>query len=235
MATEPLESGSEKAPESATEDSQTQSTPAAGEPKAPGNGIPLNPNLSMSLNKNLNPHLNLNPKLRLNEYDDMDLSTAENEPGCTAVGPGSFSLYSSVRKALIQVAEKRGWVTSAVDFIRVANLEGERRIWICPTDSNDPARIPIRKNRGKYAVTLSRYLKKWKLTLPSHERRWYDILHDTENKSPIGPALYIDLDRPRDWRRLSSTTPAQQSAAGSARPRRQAPTVDIIDQEEPAE
>jgi len=144
------------------------------------------------------PTADKNPKLRLNDFTATDLTVREREPGCSVEGPGSFSLYTSVHKALLQVAERRGWATTEVRFIRVANLEGERRIWLYPTDESDSGRIPLRFYKGRIAVTLSHYLKKWGLLLPSGERRWYDIRWDTENKSPVGPALYLDLDKPRE-------------------------------------
>ncbi len=178
----------------------------------------------------------LNPKLRINEYNALDLNTAENEPGCMTEGIGRFSFYSAVRKALVEVAGKRGMATNEVKFIRVANLEGEHRLWIYSTDESDPQRIPLRFYKSKIGVTLSKILKKWKLTLPSDERRWYDVLPDTQNQSPVGPALYIDLDRPRDMKKISTEkkddttpqqpTPGQQSAAGSEASKTEAPKAE---------
>ncbi len=202
MAKEPK--GPDQAPKGSGQDPIRSDRPGP-----PSSGLPLNPTPSPV------PGPFANPKVRLNDYNDTDLTASESEPGCTARGPGSFSLYTSVRKLLIQIAEKRGWTTAEIKFIRVANVEGQRRIWLYPTDESDRARIPLRISKGKYSVTLSRYLKKWGLLLPSDERRWYDILQDTQNESPIGPAVYIDLDKPRDFKKV--TTPSKDESQGTSK------------------
>lgn len=121
---------------------------------------------------------------------------------------------------MLAVARQRGWETNKIDFIRVANLEGDSRIWFWPTDETDPDRIRLRRYRSRFSANLSTTMIKWKVALPTRQRNRYDILIDEKGESPVGPALYIDMKKVREtkWDKKKKETPAQQAAPTSQAP-----------------
>lgn len=136
------------------------------------------------------------PKLRLNGHDNLRRRAAERAPGCWVWSPGRIYFYKVVAKALVALARQRGWEVQRVDHIRVANLEGESRLWIFPTSEEDPERITLHWSRTAISANLSDQLVEWDLALPRKMRRRFYVQVNPPVESPVGPALLIDLNAP---------------------------------------
>lgn len=156
------------------------------------------------------------PKIRHNEYSDLDTKPGQKEPGGWLHSPAQLSAYIATLKALIIVAAMRGFTWNDVKFVRVSNVEGEKRVFIYPTDETDPSRLELTRYKSRLYVNMSAPLTKWKLALPTGERRRYDLPIDP--KSPVGPALVIHLDKPLEVKFDKKKTPAQDAAPGSQSP-----------------
>lgn len=137
-------------------------------------------------------------QLRMNTYSLTDRKPRQAEPTVWWQGPGHWAFLLMVRSLLISTARQRGWEANQVEYIRVANLEGDPRIWFWPTDENDPDRIPLRPYRGRLTANLSTVMINWKMALPSGQRNRYDVRQDENGESPVGPALYINRDKVLD-------------------------------------
>lgn len=154
------------------------------------------------------------PKLRVNTHSATDRKPNQEEPGCWWSGPGIFAFFLMVHTALLIVAKQRGWEANRIDFIRVANMEGDPRIWIWPTDEKDPDRIQLNRYGGRLSANLSTIMINWKLALPSGQRNRYDVRFDETGESPVGPALYINKEKVLEtkWTKKKKETPAEQAA-----------------------
>lgn len=168
------------------------------------------------------------PKLRVNSYDAADRKPNQEEPGTWWKGPGWFLFFVAVHAALIAVAKQRGWEAGKIEYIRVGNVEGDPRIWIWPTDEKDPNRIRLRRYKSRFSANLSTVMIKWGMALPSGQKSRYDVRPDVNNESPVGPALYINKDKPLEtkWEKVEkesrsrskSQTPAQEAAPANQPP-----------------
>lgn len=152
-------------------------------------------------------------KLRVNTHDVAHRKPNQEEPGGWWWGPGFFSFFLMVHTALVLIASRRGWETNQIKFIRVANLEGDPRIWFWPTDEKDPERIELKRYRGRLTANLSTVMVNWKMALPTGQRNRYDVFTDDQGESPVGPALYINKDKVLEtkWAKKKGS-PAQQAA-----------------------
>ncbi|MFZ5814332.1 MAG: hypothetical protein ACOY93_03410 [Bacillota bacterium] len=156
------------------------------------------------------------PKLRVNSYDAADRKPNQKEPGCWWRAPGRFAFYVMVHTALVAIARRRGWETNRVEYIRVGNVEGDPLIYIWPTDEHDPDRIPLRRYRSHLSANLSTVMVNWGLALPTGQRNRYDLLVAEPDKSPVGPALYLDKDRVLETRwekRAEGSSPRRSKQA----------------------
>lgn len=160
------------------------------------------------------------PKIRTHSYHHLDIAPNENEPGGTMRSPGNFDLYTATHKSLVTVSQMRGASVNRVEHVQVANIEGDMRVWIYPTDAHDPDRITLRQYKSRLSLNLSKILTKWKLALPTGQKRVYDLHIDPT--SPVGPALVLHLDKPLEVKWIKSAkkgeTPASQAAPATQPP-----------------
>lgn len=155
------------------------------------------------------------PKLRLNTRNRLQKRAVEKDPGCWVFSPGRIRFYTYVEKALIAVARQRGWEIQKVEYIRLANLEKDPRVWFYPTDGQDPERLEVKFYKGRAEVNASDTLAEWDMALPKNQSRRYDVAFDTKNESPVGPALYFDMDLVQETRineRKDKSTAKKKSA-----------------------
>lgn len=159
------------------------------------------------------------PKLRVNTHSAAQRKPGQEEAGGWWKSPGVFLFYLMFHTALLQVAKQRGWEASSIEYIRVANLEGDPRIWFWPTDEKDPDRIPLNRYRGRLSANLSTIMINWKMALPTGQRNRYDVFMDEKGESPVGPALYIDKDKVLEtkWDKKKGS-PANQAAPAAQSP-----------------
>jgi hypothetical protein len=168
------------------------------------------------------------PKVRLNTRSHVQKRAVEKDPACWANSPGRLGLLSAVEKLLIVVAKQRGVEIQKVEQVRIANIEGDSRVWLYTTDATDPERLEVKRYKGRLEVNASDTLAAWDMALPKNERRRYDILIDKQHESPVGPAIYFDMSKPLETKHTDkSAKPKQQAAAATQAPapaQGQAPT-----------
>lgn len=149
-------------------------------------------------------------KLRQNLRDRLMKTARQKGSRCWGSTPARFSMYQYVDSMLLKVARQRGYELQRIEYLRVANLEGQSILWLYPTHGEDPDRIEIKRGSSKLEINLSDQLEEWGLALPRNIRRQFDVLPDTEDQSPVGPALYIDLNKPLQSKLI--VTPRRKAA-----------------------
>lgn len=100
--------------------------------------------------------------------------------------------------------------------MRAANLDGDMRLWIYPTDALDPDRIPLVRYKSKMTANLSKVLKSWKLALPTGQQRWDDLHIDPQ--SPVGPALVLRMDKPLETKWITVAARPRKDRRRLSRP-----------------
>lgn len=136
------------------------------------------------------------PGVRLNRRDRLRKTAREKNPGCWVISPGRIYLFAAVEKALLLIARQRGWEVQRIEFIRVGNIEGDSRLFVFPTDEEDPERVPLQRYGRRLEANLSDDLEEWDLALPQFHQRRFDLFLAGKGESPLGPALYLDLNKP---------------------------------------
>ena len=132
------------------------------------------------------------PKLRTNENDPFVQQRHQKESGGWLSSPGRLELFAAGYWELIKVAGLRAIKAREITYVLVGNVEGEKKVYIWPTDGEDPLRIPVRRQKdGKTTITISRSLVSWKMAIPVGTAERFDLILVQE--SPWGPALMMDL------------------------------------------
>lgn len=157
------------------------------------------------------------PKVQLNDFSRENPTRAFNECSIAGQSPFNAELFKVTEWELRKVAEKRGLKILELTKLRVANVEGESRVWLYPTKKSDPRGIAVTRNGGKVRVNLGPQLTKWGLALPRHHKEWFYLIYADAPESPVGPALYFDLESPYRIKLTGkkAETPAQRAAAGN--------------------
>jgi hypothetical protein len=163
-----------------------------------------------------NPKPATEPKVRLNTRSHVQKRAVEKDPACWAHSPGRLGLLSAVEKLLIAVARARGLEIQKVEQVRIANIEGDSRVWIFTTDASDPERLEVKRYKSRLEINASDTLAAWDMALPKNQRRRYDILTDKQQESPVGPAIYFDMSKPLEIIQTGKREkPKKQAAAAT--------------------
>lgn len=164
-------------------------------------------------------------KVRMNSFRRNRQTRAHKESGGWVESPGNMELYKKTIWDLTTVGERNGHVGLEVTHVRVANLEGETKVYVWPTDRNDPEALEIKQSGGKHRLNLGMFLEECGLALPvrTRERFRLEIVSDTETPEGVPNALMFDLSTPLEQRQIKvkkeakksqpQESPARQSAA----------------------
>lgn len=157
------------------------------------------------------------PKLRLNDFTRENATRAFNECSIAGETPFYADIFRVTEWGLLKVAEQRGLKLLEVSKIRIANLEGDSRVFVYPTKKSDPEGIEVTRKNGRTRANLGPQLTQWGLALPRGHKEWFHLKHADSPESPVGPALYFDLEKPYKvkLKGKKAESPAQQAAAGN--------------------
>lgn len=161
------------------------------------------------------PQVQPQAKVQLNDFSRENPTRAFNDCSISGQSPFNAELFKVTLWELLKVAEKRGQKLLELTKIRIANIEGESRVWLYPTEKSDPFGIEIAYQNVKARVNLGPQLTKWGLALPRHHKEWFHLIYADSPESPVGPALYFDLDKPYKIKLTGkkAETPAKTAAA----------------------
>lgn len=155
------------------------------------------------------------PKVQLNDFSRENPTRAFNDCALSGQSPFNAELFKVTEWELLKVAEKRNLKILELTKVRIANIEGQSRVWIYPTKKSDPKGITVTRKDGKTRVNLGPQMTRWGLALPKRHKEWFYLIHGDSPESPVGPALYFDLNNPYRIKLTGkkTETPAQRAAA----------------------
>lgn len=138
------------------------------------------------------------PKVRMNSFRRNRRTRAHKESSFWMISPANLRLVIKVIWDLVTVAEMNGQVGLEVTHVRVANVEGETKIYMWPTDMDDPEGLEIKNSGGKRRLNLGAYLEEWNLALPVRTKERFRLSIVEEPKTPDGVpnALMWDMSAP---------------------------------------
>jgi hypothetical protein len=123
-----------------------------------------------------------------------------NQPGCWVQG-GTLEPFASVMWALSDLAELRGVSTNPstneVDKVLAARVGIDSKVWIHPTDPENPEGTLITRTKdGSVRINLYKFLARENLLIAVRRRERFNMEVVTDSRSPVGPALCIDFTKP---------------------------------------
>lgn len=144
------------------------------------------------------------PTVRMNTFRRNRQTRAHKESSCWATTPGNTDLVTKVMWDLNTVAEMNGRVGLEVTHIRVANVEGETKVYMWPIDRNDPEALEIKQTGGKRRVNLGPFLEDCGLALPARTRERFRLVIVPNSATPanVPNALMFDLSAPLERQKL---------------------------------
>ncbi|HLN65438.1 MAG TPA: hypothetical protein VK464_28275 [Symbiobacteriaceae bacterium] len=116
-------------------------------------------------------------------------------PGLWNESPATLSLFRTAEWDLhdLAVEEKVNLgAQSMVTRVRVARNDGDPRVYIRPTDWDDPLGIPVQRKDSKTTINIYAFMAEAGMLLPVLRAHRHSLERDMEGKSPIGPALVFD-------------------------------------------
>jgi hypothetical protein len=126
------------------------------------------------------------------------------EPGGWIKSPGTFELFRATQPLLVEIAEKRGMSIAQVDYVQVGRNEGEKKIYMWPTDDSVNG-YPVQRHGHKISVNLTKFLAAEKLCVEKGYQERFVILQ-AGPESPAGPAVVWDMATPVERKRWKSST-----------------------------
>ncbi|MDF2628917.1 MAG: hypothetical protein K0R39_2748 [Symbiobacteriaceae bacterium] len=123
-----------------------------------------------------------------------------NTPGCWMQG-GTLEPFASVVWALSELAELRDEATNPntneVEKVLAARVGKERKVWIHPTDPFNPEGTKLtRLKDGSIRINLYNFFARENLLIAVRRRERFELEMVTDSRSPVGPALCLDLSKP---------------------------------------
>lgn len=130
--------------------------------------------------------------------------------------PARLQLMSNSDKRLTKVAEERGMTDKRVERVRVARVRGQKIIYVVPTDREDVENgIEVKRAGSSAFIDIITVLDPAGLTVEMGYKERYDVQYVPAEKSPVGPALMIDLSLPLE--RRVKTREDEQDQAGTSK------------------
>jgi hypothetical protein len=119
------------------------------------------------------------------------------DPGGWLHAPAMLEIFRTAEWKLEELTELREGARRAVERLRASRFEGDKRVYLYPTDAQDVDGIELKRYRGKVTVNLIEFLIEGNLTVPTGYKELYDLVQ-VGKESPVGHALVMDLEKPRD-------------------------------------
>ena len=116
-------------------------------------------------------------------------------PGLWNESPATVTFFRTAEWALHDLAVETKvdlGSQSQVTMVRVALREGETRVYIRPTDWDDPMGIPVKRSQGKTYMNLYDFMAQAGLLVPVLKAYRHSLERANDADSPIGPALVFD-------------------------------------------
>lgn len=165
------------------------------------------------------------PEVELNAAPNRVPRSTEKEASTWIFALANLQLLKQGEISLMTVAKRRGLDIRQVEYVRVARIKGERRVYIYTTTKEDVYGIEVdRQGKGrsrKTWVNLGPYVEGWGLALPQNTKGRFRLAF-TEPGHVLHPAVYYDLDEPVELKNVvrkskkKAAAPAPAPAPASA-------------------
>lgn len=156
----------------------------------------------------------LSGKTVWNQPDAEYLTAAMNRPGGWMYGPAMFQFFAAAVIAL-QKLGFRSLGTNTVDKVRACLIDGTKHVYIVPTDADDRSGIQVNRYSDQTWINLVKLLAPAGLRVKSGYRERYEL--SLVEESPVGPALFLDMGRMQERRRIKRNT-KKKSTETKAKP-----------------
>lgn len=143
------------------------------------------------------------PNLIMNSYSAEVVKRNQKESSAWMHAAANLQLLRIAALRLDQIGRKRDKLP-LVKHVRAGLVEGTRRVVIFPTPATDPDAIPVSYYRGSAWINLISLLGPAGIMVEPGTRELYAVGISDES-SPYGPALEINLDRMLERRSESKT------------------------------
>lgn len=155
----------------------------------------------------------------LNSIRRRQVRRGQRECGGWLNSPAMFEPFALAIQRLLELAQARHvdmGPEQRVTMVRAARREGDTRVWIYPTDWDDPAGIPLKEISGRPAFNLYDFMAEagWLVEL-GHSERY--PLQDAGPEDPVGEhALWFDVKAPVERKMNAQGRYAARSKARKA-------------------
>lgn len=148
------------------------------------------------------------PNVRMNSFRRNRQTRVHKESSAWIISPGNMHPVTKVIWDLVTVAEMNSQIRLTVTHVRVANVEGETKVYIWPADMDDPEALEIKHTGKRYRLNLGPYLEEWNLALPvrTKERFRLTITPDSQTPEGVPNALMFDLSAPLERQTIGKTS-----------------------------
>ncbi|HYG59462.1 MAG TPA: hypothetical protein VD902_15475 [Symbiobacteriaceae bacterium] len=138
------------------------------------------------------------PKILVNSRTRRVRKRSQKPAGGWLISPGTWEMFKAGEWLLQDMAQIKFMGNGQVIKVRAMMYADQTRLYIVPVDEQDPDGIVVRRYGSKTSINLGAFLLEANMALPVGVREQFDLIAD--EKSPFGPAVYFDLNKPLDRR-----------------------------------